>query len=818
MKLGSISQLTRSTSPAALARRTTSPIPRRDARSADASRAPNATEWRRLGPAVKRTRKRIECDRRLVRVASAVLLALSAFAPGARAQFTPSEPEALFVPGDHVPLSEFLVVAPPALSVTLNVRRQVLEYCTNVSEPVQVAVQAVSEDRTTGSFTLHAPTSVNPTNGTVAFTAPNFAARVVVVSDALTNEFPIVTHWDSFANDPDGAGPTRPRGGFDEDATGAISTQEFGCDPLGAHYGEYFRSGGTAVNTNFGWGDYSIGGVFPGIYHWASDRYALFSDGSETNGNAAILDRVVPGYETYIGENWTGAVSELTAIRLSDLSRTWTNRPIAHRKPWSDFHSLEEGLPILQIVHNFIGKYDDEDAANPGREDCLASFVVPPNWTPTPENGYAVLFSAVYDVNDSMFTVFDNGWIRTVGELANENKSAVVIATNGGGAAASLSQQESVYFNHRVVFDAAEDELGIDRTRVVALGASRAATAALALSASPGISPPPFVPYYVLAGVPTTYAGDGLANHVNPTYPLIQEAMRAFTGFKWCWFPGWTDGTHDVGEAAALTMYGVDLADVDLERSNAAPDFLDALADNVTENDTHLVIGTGTHDVAQPFSHFVTYWNELASRVPANRLSVSIHYRVGHGGWNVDGAPSMTDFVRDAIDGDRDSFTAGVLHVHPVDDEAELEFDGTVFSPSPVPMILEAPVSVGVLQPHTYTVVGPPSSSYEIWLDGPSSSVMVASGTLPSGSTVFTTSTHTDEWPDVPASDGAWYLRFKYQNPGGAWHETIQQAAQPPPPVGDATYHATPFVYVIGTGPVIGAGTGGISTDIVEDL
>ena len=740
----------------------------------------------------------------------------------AAAQYEESDIDALFVPDELVPLSEYVILpsSGSTRTVTLHVRRGIQQYATTQSAPVQIAVQATTEDRQTGSYSLYA--KVGNTNSTVTFDVPAGAeARVVAVSSVLLNEFPIVTHWSSAENDD--------RGGFSEGATDGLGSIECGTnsgDP--ETYGVNHGTGGSVTSDDPDHVDTSQTPppAFPSLYryHFATDLYALFSDGSEASTD--IEWENVPAYERYIGENWSGvSVSTLAAVRLSDLSRTWTNRPIAHRNPSTDFASVEPGLPILQIVHNVIGKYDDLDAEHPGREDCLASFVVPPEWESTPSEGYPVLLSAVYDVNTSMFTLFDNGWIRTIGELANENRSAVAIATNGGGNACSLSQQESIYINHRIVFVMAEADLGVDRERVVVLGGSRAATAALALSASPDVDPAPFTPRYVLAGVPTTYAGDGFTNHVNPTFGLIQEAVKSFTGYRHAWLNGFTVGGKTGGEMAAETVYGVPLADVDDLRSNAAPDFMEALA----EKPCVVLLGGTMHDIAQPFSHIAKYYAELAPLLP-ERLFFSLAYRAGHGGYYVDlDAPSLMDAMRATIDNDSlPVFADEITHVHPVDDDAELAWEGTVFEPDPLPMVLEAPFAVGLGQPHTYVVTGPPGTPYIVYFERPGQTFdyipaeIAFSGVLPASATApFTSNTHHETVPVDNDLLGFWEFRLAYVDENSVGHVTHMQPSLPPAPLGDDDYNAVPTVY-IGAGPVIGTTafgrTGGIATDIVEDL
>lgn len=656
-----------------------------------------------------------------------------------------SDPEAVFVPGDRVPLSEF-VLAPMNQATVLHVHPDVLN---GVSSPIRVCLQPPEEEPDGGSFTEVVPSAVDTVAGTVTFT-PNRLRRAVVVTESLLNDFPVVTHWEDSLNSLGGLNG-EPRGGQCRDGTDGISTRDWGFDP---------SVPGATVRTFYS--TQSDAGPWPDpsdtsrTLLYGTNRYALFSDGTETTDakDGEVADQDVPAYERYIAENWTlGRVTNLAAIRLSDLTRETTGRPIAHRNPTPAFElsatppcddppslplvpkTLEPGLPILQVVHAYIVDYDD--ATIEGSESCLATFVVPPMWVPAEpaEPVYTVLLSSVYDIHASIFaeeTV--QYWMRSIGELADEGTPVVGIVTNGGGATASLSQQRSLFASAEQLFDEALDLLSTDRERVVAFGLSRGATAVIGLSGNPFHDA--FTAQYVSISSPTTHPGESWVSHSDATYGLIRASVDIFSGYVGSWFPG--DGVDDPFEApsqlpggalrtgpelAMETIYGTsNPALVDTTLANAAPGFVNELA----RKGTRMIVATGTHDHAKPFAFMTRYYDALQAAEapdPGNPSTMIptpvptrflITYRAGHGGGDVAG-PDLTELLR-RVDAPTlpDPFASetGVFHQR-YETVADAQ-DGTanVYDPDPVPLVLEAPIILAEGEQCSLTVAGPPGMEY----------------------------------------------------------------------------------------------------------
>lgn len=681
-----------------------------------------------------------------------------------------SDPLAVFAPDEFVPLSEY-AIAQQGTTVTLSVHPDILAWASSTLPPsIKIARQLITVgDTEDGPFQLKNPTAIDVVGGTVSFTAAR-TSRIVVVSTGLRNDFPIVTHWDASANpdggydDPNipnvpGVEPP-PRGGQSPDATDGIGRMEFTTSAASPSVPTLHLSGGGAIYAEPS-EDHRVDGHRA---YFATHRYALFSDGTETTPakDGELGDADVPTYERYIGENWsTAAVSKRAAARLSDLSRASTGWPIAHRNPTPAFGTpaageepLSENYPIMQLVHAKITGLDRVETF--GREDNLASILVPPSWVknPLPGSEYAVLFGAGYDIHVTMFRP-DNEFLEPIGALHNGGLRAITVLTNGGGAICSLSQQVSAYENHEKLFDFIEAELGGDRTRVVATGASRGATAALAMAAgyvdptNPAIEFHPFEAVYVNAFVPTAYPGKAWRDNTNSTYPLIQASAQIYSGLLDGWrpeecfdsfldevVPGATAATGVSGAfLSAESMFGTgDYDYIDENLGNGAPELVRRLA----EKGTKVKLGMTTHDYTRSVIDLPRYHEALLEVVDVNgnpyldgsvvppaplgpiETSVAVSYRAGHGGIGGGTGPTLIEMLAEAAGGPMAPFSVAVSHFNNATDADEASLNGQELipnsgtSPTSLPMVMECPRFVALGQDHTLAVAGPQRTAFVV--------------------------------------------------------------------------------------------------------
>lgn len=292
----------------------------------------------------------------------------------------------LFVPDDHVPLSEFAAKT-PARSVVMHVHPDVLAWIT--AQPggsVQVMV------RTTNGRSVTLP-ATSVVGDTVTLTAP-IAGDCVVVSDTLTHVLradeahSVQTHWD-------GTGA----GSWSFGATDGVAV--LGFDPL---LGET-KQGSIQNNDD----------LFP--YTYDVGNYNLFSDGS---GDRNVEQAIVPDFERYIGETYaTNAPTNLRSVYLSDQVRAASGRPVAHRNAGAagnELDEVEDGLPIFQLVHCHLVDIGNVYPLVPGNENSLGTFVLPPDWTSTAAAGtYPILFNGFYDIHSSTFGGVGQAFLEALG-------------------------------------------------------------------------------------------------------------------------------------------------------------------------------------------------------------------------------------------------------------------------------------------------------------------------------------------------------------------------------------------------------------------
>lgn len=754
--------------------------------------------------------------------ATAVAVCLST--PGLASQASPaSDPQAIFVPGDQVPLSEF-VAGTASVPVTLHVRPAILSWLSTHSHPIEVAVH------TGGTVTDVAPTSYDVVAGTVDYT-PTVDADLVVVSDALLNDFPVVTHWNAALNDPG----TGPRGGQQVGASDGIGLLDY--DPV---TGTFPPSSGSITNMNAAHAD-PVGGQ----YQYATDLLAVFSDGTETtpakDGEPADAD--VPDYERYIAENWSlSAVSDLRAIWLSDHSREISGLPIAHRNHPKAFdplsppgEKLQVDLPTFQIVHCFIVDHDDPTIV--GSESSLATYIVPPGWTPHPAARYPVLFNSFYDIHASTFATMGDIFLTELGELyALDDRQAVGILHNGGGAGACQTLHGSGITNVAKLFRHARGVLKVDDEEVVVSGGSRGGTSGLHFAFNPNTDA--FTARYVIANNPQTYPGDALERFSNPTYRLVQSAAAGAAGYKESWKTTWVDpiSGRTGSEQTAYNLMGTDdFALIDATIANGSSGFVaEALAKG-----TKVIMRLGTHDFSKSFLHMSQYMEALT--VAGVPLRVEMGHRFGHG-HTLGTQPDERELLNRVIDGTL-TLATGTYHFRPESTQDELDFVGQAFTPAHAPVFLESPLFVSMGQAHTHTVTGPPGTDYEIWgaqidetqwtngvIVDISTPGAVFTGTLPTAAAgvEMTSAVHTFTAGYDPLDEGPWRLELRYRLPGTVTWVTLNGESSTPADSYDpvvaglaALYDVEPVSYLFdlgAPGEVMGldvdSRTGGLNEDL----
>ncbi len=642
-------------------------------------------------------------------VATALLVA--ALATPAAAQLAPlpvapppkSPPAQLFVPtdasgADLVPLSEFGHGAQGEV-VTLHVRASILD---------ALGGGLLVAERDGADVALHPPVAV-ASGASPAQAAPFALVRHVVrarTADVVVVHRDLVNRFDHAPGAPDVGMVTHFRDGGDGAWTPGWTdgVERWTVDDTGI----VLVPNGTGFEPP------------PGSpYFWNSEGFPLFIDSTGSHGEA-----LVPGWERYIGEDWSPrAVDKLYAMWWSDVFRATSGIPTAFRNVVDTTTPLElqtglvdEGLPVFQLLHNHVVRYDD--GINPGSENSLASFFFPPGWVADPDEPYPVVFNSGYDTGSSVFRPSGAGGqvVNAVADawLGDPDRKALGIWSNGGGHRATVTLQDSAIHNLNRLFDDASAAFGASRSRIVSTGFSRSATAELRLWSHPLLAPD-LSAEAILAVTPVNFPGDDLANHVNGTFRLLQLGVQEATGWADAWMPGWTapDWPHPDGmELASQVLLGTtDPTTYDQANASGAPSAVARLA----ERGTTVVLQTGTHDISRPFSHVLRYVAALQAHEVPYRFDVL--YRLGHGSSRP--YPTESDLLRLVFDGaSLSGDDLGTHYHHPGVPPDELKPLVThEFDPPRAPVFLEAPLRAAQGATTTWSVVGPPGTLFFLLVD-----------------------------------------------------------------------------------------------------
>lgn len=598
-----------------------------------------------------------------------------------------SDPEALFVPNDLVPLSQFVFkdAREPAV---MHVEPRILAWV--LARPAGRVEVALRDSR--GAVHIVPATEIQ--DDTVRLESP-LAGDCVVVSRDLTHvlraqeHHSIVTHWDDTG-----------RGTCSFGARDARTTLDY--DPV---LGEDVRNG-TLLSP-------------PGSLHtWDTANKNLFSDGS---GEPQVENARVPGFERYIGETYAiAAPTNLRAVSLSDSVREATGWPVAHHNLLAN---AGDDLPLFQLVHAQLVDIANLYPQQAGDENSLATYVLPPDWSSTAEPAsYPILFNGFYDVHGSTFGGTGQRFMETLGQLHDDSDGtdlAVGLLWNGGGAAVTPTLHRSAWDNAaRLIADAAS-LLAADADAILFAGISRGGTTALAMASNPLGAP--YTAAAVHAMNPQVDILEALYRYLNPAYVLIQRSTETAIGYRDSWNSTWTVPPGEPGagtprnDMLRRNFFGT------LDDLKIAADYTINSAkfrDGLEAAGPEIVLALGTHDYSKPFAQPAAYVNALE----ATNLTVlcQVYYRFGHAvteGFD----PSYADLL-ERIFQKRRGLTPPALTNNPggvelqffATDPADPETALPIAAPH-VPAIVEYPIVVGDAQDFSVVFVGEPNAFMQLF-------------------------------------------------------------------------------------------------------
>lgn len=663
----------------------------------------------------------------------------------------------LFAPGDHVPLSGYVDKQLTTSTVTMHVDVEILAWIQAQSGSVQVARKAL------GPVQYLAPTSVDYGTGIVTLSGPGVGTCVVVTS-LLTQDLDIVSHWD--------AGLNGGRGGQSIGAADGISTLDF--DPV---TGQPFSSGGNIRSSNPSW----VHPVSGDRYYWASDVYALFSDGTGVHDGEAV-----PAFERYIAESYsTNAVTPLRVIHFSDQVRAATGFPVAHRSHPRAFdpaslpgEKVANGLPLFQVVHCHLVDTGDLYASVPGSENSLGTFLLPPGWHSEFEGTYPILFNGFYDIHASTFGGVGLSFADTIAKVyRNGQRRAVGVMWNGGGAAATGTFHRSAYDNANQLIQDAATLLRADPERIVATGGSRGGTTALEVASNPYDLP--YTVKFVNAWSPQLRIGESIALFGNPTYPLAHGSIRHATGYTDSFRAAWVDPDTGLTGRQLTAVNFFDTTDTSFIDANYAI-HSELFRSRLGAEDTRVVLRTGTHDYSRLALHSGEYYDALVNQADPVPIQYEIFYRFGHTA--PEGTLPTDEDLLNKVFGDDDTLDVGVEHykTDPANYTAFLPLD----DPDHIPLVYETPLAVGTSQYHSISLVGEPGGRVQIWVaklpsgwqsgDPPPSpaSFLLFRDVVLSQAPGATFGTFAQVL-NLPIAPSTWWYEARYSPDGDATFETI---------------------------------------------
>ncbi|MGB0332074.1 MAG: hypothetical protein ACPGPE_09700 [Planctomycetota bacterium] len=615
-----------------------------------------------------------------------------------------------FDPGTYVPLSSF--ETPSSGTIRFVLRSEIVQWAAANGESFEVLFKDGTREPIVSVLDNGLPATINHLTPE---TQPG-----VVVCGGLRQVTHLVTHWRKDSAEPKGyqsVGGTSAIlvRGLDENGQPSDLRPLHPDKPLTNAAGE--------------------------TYYWNTQQWNLFDDGS---GVPEVVDAVVPAYERYIGENYSPRhVHWKLRVYASDRCRARSGFPIAHRNmpdamPEAAGHPpaagvlAESGLPLLQMLHGHI--VDPEPWANPeqtelydpvGNEQSLATFVLPPGWSPTPTDRHAVLFSGDYDIHVASFNAIGERMIDAITDLhdgqfaapsptcSNSRISTVGLIWNGGGSNATFTYQRSRYQGANELFQNAAGMLGADIESMTFVGGSRSGTCALSIASNPeGF---PYTAKVVHARSPYAYIGTGVALLGSPTYYGTFLNFPTVSGFQDSYLADWKSpvGSLVAGNVVlkVLTGYSNPFQANDL-RAFSSQTSLDGLLAEGTE--VHLRVGT--HDPTNAYAFTTLYFESLIAKgIPAK---MEVMYRAGHRP-PYEGQVPIADLVARAQCADAPPLATALEHFQiqypPVQPAAPAPLPRK-FVPERIPLTIETPPTLGREQSLCIVLVGQPNSTVDVRL------------------------------------------------------------------------------------------------------
>ncbi|OME82225.1 hypothetical protein BK120_16335 [Paenibacillus sp. FSL A5-0031] len=575
----------------------------------------------------------------------------------------------IFTPGRYVPISPFASLDGTSSFADIKVHPKLLAALTESEATIKAA-------RYTNKKVDYLEVEhVDMNRGIVRI--PSVTAGIyTIVTEKLHNDFPIVTNWNAALNG--GRGGSQAGG---TDGIGVLRLHE--------------ETGECKVELPLQDNDIAS------PYYYRTDAYALFA--AEKDGE----HQRTPAYERYIGETYSVVrVTDEAALKLSDEVMKLTGYPVIFRNPGTALDELE-GVPAFQLVHGRI--------AGQGEHRSMVSYILPPEWSRTPEARYPALFSGFYDQNENVFANVGPALLNVLGQtLLDTGKGAVGIIWNGGGSFGTRTMHGSLYENLDDLFLTAIEQFAVDGNAIVTVGGSRGGITSLIAAGNPNSSVYS-VRYAICYNVPLAF-GEPFKEMLNPTCPVCWRAVCEDTGYKYAWQPGWQDG--DGRRAVDLfftTLLGTDNMElIASERSPASNQIIHALKSKGTK----VWLTHGTHD-AYTSSWLSFEWADRARRHGVD-VRHEIGYRYGHNNCTDPFQSAKTCLT--ALLNQVDLPVEGTWHYRRASEVQEEWERSEQFEPTHQPVFVEAPKIAVVGLPILLIVYGEPGMEYELILH-PSSEV-----------------------------------------------------------------------------------------------
>lgn len=578
-------------------------------------------------------------------------------------------------PWKYVPISEF-VRKTSAGTDTFVVKKDVLKYVDSLPD-AGVGIAYLPNGSSSPSRTDQI--TIDTAHGFVIHTSSTLG-KYVVVTNAFKNDLPITTMWDQSLNGGRG-GPSYSRSAVDGIDTLDLDTAAGTSTTFLSSPGHIYNP----VNDSFEYVD--------------TNTLALFS-----GDTMRPLPRV-HGYERYIGEDYSILkVTDLFAMYLSNLVLTHLRYPVVFKNaPIHKAKNLYQGVPAFQIINCHRTNHVSVHATEP----LLVTFVLPPYWHHLNDQHYPVVYSSYYDLNAFVYSpTFNSGYVamqKQAAALSAGYRTPIFVFDNGGGAVGPRSTQESYLYNLvRLFFDTKYGLRG-DTDSIITYGFSRGALAALMAAGNPK-NGSAYRVGYAISTSPPLKTGDIFLDNYYTTSPGIADGISASTGYSYAWKPQWQDASGTSG--ARLSLLNL-TGDSTKTGANYCSPYRDGCINKMADDDTKLLLYTGTHDV------YWTYYQNLnfveKARSAGVTVAMDIAYRAGH---RIVGGARLQPVLASVCKGEAHSVPDTVTHTRYGYTGGKWQW--TKFSPSTTPTILEAPSKMVKGEKFFLNVHGEPGS--RVWV------------------------------------------------------------------------------------------------------